>query len=220
MTPSIRVVTLIVVAVALVAVTGPALAETPPPLAAAVDHLVLRHHIHGILYADAHALGPEAIPRLLEILGDPGLEPFWVNTVVTLGFVESSLAREELLSFLLEERGEVEGHAFRALAAVPFALGCIASSGDREALAALEAMVDGTRVYPWSYRTTDVVRLLAQKAVVGLAVSGRVDAVAVLDRLEQDLATGDAPADLRPHLETGRSLLSTLAREGRAAMFN
>jgi len=42
-----------------------------------------------MLYQAAHGLGPEALPYLFELPGgDLANKPFWVNIILTIGFIE------------------------------------------------------------------------------------------------------------------------------------
>lgn len=185
-----------------------------------VHKLVLRHHFHGIQYSEAKALGRNAIPILLRLLEDEGVEQFWVNTVVTLGFIESSDALDPLLRFLYSREGEVGVETYRALAAVPFAVGCIASNGDLDALAFLEQGTEGLLRPGWRFGSKDPTRVLAGKSVIALAVSGQPRAEVAIERLEREVATGLAASDLADFLTTARKVMSRLQLEPRAAVFN
>lgn len=195
-------------------------AQSPTELEERVRSLVLAHHVHGIEYLQANALGPDAIPILLEILGDESLEEYWVNTVVTLGFIEDSSALEPLIEFLYSRQGEVGIRTVRALSAVPFAVGCIASNGSPEAFAFLSDGTEGRLQPGWTFGSVDPASLLAGKSVIALAVSGRPEGKAALDRLAQQGPASLTAPGLAGSLATARSLISRLENEPRAAIFN
>ena len=69
-----------------------------------VDDLVFKHYVDGIQYVEANALGDGAVPYLVELLDNTDVKEYWVNIIVTLGFIESSSALNPLVSFLEENR--------------------------------------------------------------------------------------------------------------------
>ena len=190
-----------------------------------VDDLVLKHYLDGILYTDAHDLGQDAIPYLIELLNDPGKKEFWVNISVTIGFIEDSSALDALILFSESPEGEVDGHTFRALLSIPFAIGCIASNGDTQAF---EYLMNGLHdpdalQVRWSFRNNDIRRLLMEKAAVGLAASGRTDARAELLTLEQEISGQEPGLDREFLIETIQTcipFMDRMARDGREFAFN
>jgi hypothetical protein len=185
--------------------------------------LVDKHYIDGVLYAEAKGLGREAVPVLLKLLDDTSQKQFWVNIVVTLGFIEDSSAREPLLDFLEKAEGEVDGFAVRALLAVPFAIGCIASNGDSRAFDVLQerARTPHIRRARWAFRGTDADRLLAEQAVSGLSVSGLPQARGVLESMAAEQG-GPAPVQkgLSDQIRQGLATLDRIRDEGRSKIFN
>ncbi len=190
-----------------------------------VNQLVKKHYMDGIQYVEAHALGKEAVPHLLEALNNPAEKQFWVNVIVTLGFIEDSSALDPLIAFLESAKGEVDGFTFRALTSVPFAIGCIASNGDRKAFDFLRQMVIAPppSVLQWSFRQQKIENILVSEAVTGLGVSGRPEARAELVRLKSGIESRNAPAGREFLLDNIGESLRTLDKmniEGRSRMFN
>ena len=155
--------------------------------------IVQRHYYDGLPYAPVHELGEEAVPYLLSLMGDSEARQYWVNAIVALGFIESSEALRPLISFLESAQGEVDGHTFRALLSIPFAIGCIASNGDDEALQYLmdRTSWDGNRDLSWTFRGKDIGLLMAEKSAIGLAISGRTDAGDHLRDLSESVTQSD-----------------------------
>ena len=200
------------------------LAQSDTDVQTRVDDLVGKHYLHGIPYDVAHALGPGALPRLFELLGNVERKPFWVNIVVTIGFIEDDSAVDPLLAFLQNTQGEVDRFTFRALLSVPYALGCIASGDDR-ALQYLVGNLDASRepTVPWRFRDKPVSELIVEQSVMSLAVSGRPEARSLLLDLQAKDAqrTGPQARALRGgNVGQGLAIMDRIATEGRAAVLN
>jgi HEAT repeat protein len=205
-------------------------AETDVEIRSAVDELVHAHHFNGIDYSLAHALGPEAVPYLLELLADPGEREFWVNIIVTLGFIEDPAALPALVTFLEGAAGEVDIYTFRALLSVKYAIGCIAGAGDSPALQYLLGWADDPDSPPvaWSYQNKNGRELLYERSLMALAVSGRPEAKARLTQLKQSLQArinqsgASAPRDQAREqvLDTAFGLMDRIEKEGRTSILN
>jgi hypothetical protein len=190
-----------------------------------VRDFVRKHYIHGIKYEAAKAFGPTAIPYLVEMLNDNKEKEFWVNIIVTLGFIEDSSALDALIAYLENLRGKVDAYTFRALLSVPFAIGCIASNGDAEAIRYLIDIVEAPAESPleWSFQNQDCRRLLVERATIGLAVSGRAEARIKLLEIEDQLhAEGETSTRrfLIGHIREGIHVMDRIVSEGRASIFN
>lgn len=191
---------------------------------AKVDDLVLKHHFDGIQYKEANALGSNAIPYLLEMLNDPNIKEFWVNIIVTLGFIENSTALNPLISFLENSYGEVDSYKFRALLGVPFAIGCIASNGDSKAHNYLvdKMHTPENTLVRWSFRGKNINRLLAEKSIIGLAISGqaraRKELLSLKDQIEQGFRSAEQTF-LLEHVKNGLNLMDRIKVEGRSKIF-
>jgi hypothetical protein len=201
------------------------LAQTDDPLKAQVDDLVHKHYMHGVQYVQAKALGPAAAPYLIDLLNNPDEKEFWVNIIVTLGFIEDSAALDPLISFLSDARGEVDAFTFRALLSIPFAVGCIASNGDSRALGYLLDKLSPpvSQSAQWSFQGKKIDQLLVEQSVTGLAVSGRPEARAELLRLKDEIEKKEGPSDRLLLIESVKDGLTTMDRienEGRTYIFN
>lgn len=190
-----------------------------------VQDFIHKHYLHGINYQTAKALGPTAIPYLVEMLNVPQQKEFWVNIIVTLGFIEDSSAFDALVMYLESCRGAVDEYTFRALISVPFAIGCIASNGDPGAMRYLINLVDASASAPlvWSFQGQDCRRLLAEKATIGLAVSGRTEArvklLAMKKQMDKEGVTSTRQY-LIDHVREGLDVMDRIADKGRASVFN
>lgn len=155
-----------------------------PPGREDSEEIVFVHklYFHGISYSDAHELGPAAVPQLLLLLRDRSEAPYWVNTIVTIGFIGDTTAVDPLLTFFAEQRDEVDGHTCRALLSVPFALGCLAFGGSESAFTYLtkRASPADWEDLQWRFGTEDLPAVMVEQAIIGLGVSGRSAARAVL----------------------------------------
>lgn len=198
-------------------------AQTGEVLKAKVDGLVLKHYFDGIQYTEANALGPNAVPYLLEMLNDTNIKEYWVNIIVTIGFIESSVALEHLIYFLENTKGEVDDYTFRALLSVPFAIGSIASNGDPNALNYLVGRVYTPRQVRWRFRGKKINELLAKESIIGLAISGQAKAKTELLRLKEEIERKKWPPEREILIESVMNGLNTMDRiknEGRSRIFN
>lgn len=146
-------------------------------------------YFHGIPYSDAHKLGSGAVPTLLPLLQNTGEQLYWVNVIVTIGFIGDTTAVHPLLTFLDEQRGEIDDATYRAVLSVPFALGCLAFAGSDTAYAYLVSRTTpkGWMDLAWSHKGEDVGILMTEQAVMGLGVSGRSEARLLLERIQERL---------------------------------
>lgn len=200
-------------------------AQIDDALKTKVDDLVHKHYINGIPYAQANSLGPDAVPYLLELLNNPDEKEFWVNIIVTLGHIESSTAREPLISFLENARGEVDVNTFKALLSVPFAIGCIASNGDPKALNYLIGKVytPENNAVGWSFKESKINRHIAKASVSSLAVSGQSRAKAELlklkDRIERKMASPEQELFIE-NIKDGLKTMNRIKNNDRSKIFN
>ena len=198
-------------------------AQTGDDLKAKIDGLVLKHYFDGIQYTEANALGPNAVPYLLELLNNPNIKEYWVNIIVTLGFIESSTALNPLISFLENSRGEVDISNYRALMSVPFAIGCIASNGDPKAFNYLIGKVYTPSPVRWSFRGKNINRILAEKSIRGLAISGQARARAEILKLKGEIERKKGPTErevLIKSIKNGLDIMDRIKNKGRSTIFN
>ena len=202
--------------------------ERATNLESSVDRLVLKHHFGGIPYEEAKALGSRAIPHLAGILSDLEKKEFWVNAIVTLGFIEDPAGLAILTSFLDSAEGEVDVSTLRALLSVHYAIGCIASTGDEDAYDQLSSWIDRpqAKAISWSFKGRDVRSLLSNRALIGLAVSGRPEATSKLEqlrsqRLSEEAGLATAEPGYRPELlAEALELMDRIQARGRKGAFN
>lgn len=205
----------------------PANALAADPLEKQVNDLVHKHYMEGIQYTQAKALGPVAVPYLVKLLNTPAEKEFWVNIIVTLGFIEDSSATDALISFLDNAQGEVDAFTFRALLSVPFAIGSIASTGDSNTLSYLvnKAAASTTGSARWSFKGQNIDNLIAEQAVVGLAVSGLPQAKSKLleikNRIQTEKAQGISSQNfLIESINDGLGTMDRIKAQGRKNAFN
>jgi len=163
-----------------------------------VRTLVTRWYTHGISYAEAKAFGARAVPELVSMLKEPGMEEHWTKVVWVLGCIGDPSATGTLVEFLERQQGEVSADTFRATLAVLPALGHLARGGDT---AALDTLTSFTRPGAWQeaglafsygrYKGEALGEVLGRTAIQGLGIAGTPQALAVLDSMNQS-------ADLRP----------------------
>jgi HEAT repeat protein len=216
---------IITVVVLMIAFPIVARSQTSDEIKASVDDLVHKHYMDGIPYAQANALGPDALPYLFELLSNPDEKIFWTNIVVTIGFIEDPSAIDPLIAFLEGTPGDVDGATFRALMSVPYAVGNIAASGDGRAIDYLNANItDPLNLnLRWNYRGKPVEELIAEQSVMGLAVSGRPEARQRLQRLQADTTEkgGQETRRFRTHtVPQALGLMDRIDARGRAAVLN
>jgi len=202
----------------------PANALAADPLEKQVDDLVHQHYMDGIQYTQAKALGPGAVPYLVKLLNTPAEKEFWVNIIVTLGFIEDSSAADALISFLDNAQGEVDVSTFRALLSVPFAIGSIASTGDSNTLSYLvnKVAAGGAR---WSFKGKNIDNLIAEQAVVGLAVSGLPQAKSKLIEIQSQIRAKNAQGVTNQNfliesIKDGLGTMDRIKTQGRENAFN
>lgn len=185
---------------------------------AAAESLVRARYYEGLPYEDARALAVEAVPRLAEMLRDPGEVPHHANIVMALGISGHPEGAAALLAFAqTPPRGSVDAAGFNAQLALRLALGHQAAGDDR-ALAWLESAGRAGPPEPgWSYRSQRgerLARLLRRTALRGLAISGRPEAA---DRLRTELFPSDAVPPESRDPELSRHAADWLALHARVA---
>jgi hypothetical protein len=184
--------------------------------AAAVWDLVHHHYVHGLPYAEAEALGPDAVDFLLPMLSDPAEEEWWHNVVIALGIVGGGEVTQPLVAFFESwHAGEVTRETFMAVASVPAALGFVAAKGDP---AAMEYVKACTRVgffaekkLLWRAPGMDLEELhtfLSQIAIKGLGYSAKPEAAAhlrgMLERPESAAVARVLESDIQEAIETNQ----------------
>lgn len=156
-----------------------ALARTP-----FVDHMP---------YEIARRRAAEGPSRVSALLSDRSQADHWANAVVILGMVGDSTTFDTLRAFLLQpSESTLSGSEYRARSVVMLAMGYLVNhSNDRRAIAFLVAAADpGTwsRIgltwrSPFHDDRAALEVSLSNAALLGLALTGRQEAVAELRRL-------------------------------------
>ena len=203
----------------------PATVYSDEALESEVQHLIRQHYVYGLPYPKAKSLGSEAIPFLSQMLNDRANEEYWVNTIVALGFIEESSAFTPLKEYIENASGEVDLHTFKALASVPFAMGCLASTGDQRPYDYLKRLMRFSQsdTIDWQFSNTDTTLFIAGEAATALAISGLDEARVELEDAIARIESGDAPrrqAEILQKLQDGLSLWEQIREQGRAAVFN
>jgi hypothetical protein len=215
MKPSATFISILFLTLALFAAEG--MAQNEADIKKRVDELVGKHYMDGVPYEAAHQLGPSAVPYLFELLGNPEQKEFWVNIIVTIGFIEEPSGVNRLVAFLENARGEVDSFEARALFSVPYALGCIASGGDSASLQYLVGKLEApqNKSAPWSFRKLPVNKVIAEQSVMALAISGRPEARHYLKKM-----SGTKARAMRDQIDQALVIMDRIAKEGRAAVLN
>jgi hypothetical protein len=162
-------------------------AASPDDEADAAAHLVRQTYYEGLPIDAARAIGPVGAARLVEMLHDPAERAHAANIAIALGVAAQPGAYEALAGALdAGASGEVDRPLFRLLDTVPLAMGYLARRDDR-ALAWLEERASSRGADPgWShgpFRGQALVDQERRRAIAGLGLSGRSEAIAVLDAI-------------------------------------
>jgi hypothetical protein len=209
----------IVAVIALSALAGPwAAVASSVERPTDVRTLVTRWYVRGIPYSDAKAFGPQAIPELVGMLKEAGMDEHWTKIVWVLGCIGDPSATSPLMEFLTTQKGEVSTETFRAALAVFPALGHLARGGDATAFDALSRFARPGASEPSSmafsyrrYKGAVLGDLLGRTAVQGLGIAGTPQAQAVLDGLSK---SSELPADWRDNIDEALTLNARVAELG------
>ncbi len=177
--------------------------DTPSQLneAERVRAFVRAIYPEGLPIEQAQDFGPEAVPVLQAILDNPEDKYYWPNALGVMGLIGAEPGTESLIDFVDEHSradGGVDPATYRAVLSAYVALGYAAheSSNDR-AIAYLFNSAEALTSDPANLTAPDYVAgdglwlspvVTGQSAVLGLAVSGREEAVQMLDQLAEQCA--------------------------------
>lgn len=176
------------------ALVADASSESAPAKPLRLGQFVSQIFIHGMPYEQARAYGSAAVPALIAVLRDPLQLPAWSNAAVMLGMIGDQAAVEAVIEFIRQPGlGLLTRQRSEARRSAVMALGYAAHEGNETALWYLmdsltprkwrERMVHGAddSTRGGSERVEDQ---LTRQALLGLALSGRAEARAVIDRLK------------------------------------
>ncbi|HEX7078103.1 MAG TPA: hypothetical protein VF363_06770 [Candidatus Eisenbacteria bacterium] len=144
--------------------------------------------VHGVPYEDAHALGPEAVPILHQLLEDDQYRSERSAIIAAIAFIGAPESFGILLDFSWHRpRGEVDLDTFQALMAVQSVMGTLRT---REAIDYLAAGVSPQfwEAIPWTfgrYHGAERDLYLSKTAINGLSYTGSRRAAEVLARLKK-----------------------------------
>ncbi|MGQ0621595.1 MAG: hypothetical protein ACT4QA_17035 [Panacagrimonas sp.] len=194
-------------------------ASTTRPLR--LSRFVAQTFIHGVPYDQARAYGSAAVPELISILRDPLQEASWSNAAVMLGMIGDQAAVEAVIDFIREPgRGAMTKLRGKARGSAVMALGYAAHQGNETALWYL---MDSAMPGKWRERALaqvddanpETAQRLTRKAMLGLALSGRAEALAVIRTLKPSAAMDADLLDTvrSQHAKVGQVGLSTYYRD-------
>jgi|GEM_PF-3075315 len=203
--------------------------QTAPPVPPqeSIESVVRSIFHHGMPYSLLRSYGPDAVPRLLELLDSEAEKPHWANIVWALGVIGDPRATAPLMGFL-EARfsGEVDAATWQALVLVPQSLGMLAGH-DEEAFRMLASRASPAawkqRSMAWTYPTLgagDRELLMTKLTVNGLGLCGTPKALKRLEELQVTLAADpEVWAMVRPNLEEAMVMAGKIQRYGHRAVF-
>ncbi len=165
---------------------GGAVAGAEASTAGNVDAFVLRLYVEGVPFESARALGPAALPRLRQLLSDPGNRVYASNIVGVMGIIGEDGTAETLINFVEGNRNRaLDPDTYRASLTAVMSLGYLANRGDASAMSFLSNSARALATA--SPATTPDLRLepvaVGQNAVLGLGLSGRPEGAQVLQEL-------------------------------------
>ena len=189
-------------------------ASDPAEEAALAESLALARYHEGFPPEYGARITDAGAARLAELLFDAEYARHHATLTEALAASGRPIAFDALKAYAEQQAGErIDFRRFRALRALPLAMGRLARSDDR-ALAWLEQAAAKRGPAPFHTRSADaatVGRRLRLQALYGLAVSGRPEALALL----RAAAASDDPRDAvvaRDALETHAKAAAEAAR--------
>lgn len=194
--------------------------------ARAADVLVGKTYFEGLPFADARQIGEAGANHLIALLDDPAQRARWPNAVLVLGMAARPGAYEALAA--AAERGSsgaVDRIEYRVRTTIPIAMGHLARSDPRAFKWLAARARDRAGDAGWSYGPFDGPRLadqLRRRAVDGLGLSGRSEALPVLSAIGAEMSAARISAAPDPELagaiEQARALHARIVSEGADAV--
>jgi HEAT repeat protein len=210
----------------------PTQADTAAPRA--VQEFVAQTFAHGIPFDQARALGPAAVPVLTKLLQEAqkagsAEEPTLANIAVTLGILGDPSSVDPLIDLIQSGNGRLGRQSYAARTSALMALGYLVNaSGDSRALKYLQDSANpaawGPRKLGWespfAQSAAERDQQLAEIAVLGLALTGKPEALTILQQMASrtNLAT---PAESRATKLAADAVKESqiIARDGLSAYY-
>ena len=168
----------------------PAFSDDPQQFIYHVREKACGHYSHGVPYEPSHALGPDALPILEAMLTDPRRVKNHVYIVLTIGHIGDDRGFDILRNYI-ENQQLTSDEEMTDRAWVYYAIGCVAGQGSDRAL---EYLLHFYLPEHWSSENTALKNGLCSEnakhcynlAILGLGMSGRPKAKAVLEEILAD----------------------------------
>lgn len=186
-----RTTAVVAVGLAVLLVTGCRSGGTAQPtIDETVRNFVTPIYAEGVPYDKARALGPQAEPILLRLLDQPDMRDSRSNILVTLGILGSAQAAQRIVTFIEDATGVLPADDVQPRMDAVVALGYAANvAADATASNYLLSGVDAAFWTPPRIRWTlpdggSPANRLRARAISALGLSGRTDALQMLQKLQ------------------------------------
>lgn len=177
------------------------------PTTTAAQEMDIRDFVHqiyieGMPYEAANAYDSTAVPTLMAMLADSTESPYWANIAVVLCIIGDPIYVDPLIDFIKADQGTLTDEIYRAKSSAIMALGyLINKTGDENALNYLIESIDPgvwaqrevQYVGPYEASTEARDLNLSTMAMLGLALSGRPEAMEALSRVTVPEGAVDDP---------------------------
>ncbi len=177
------------------------------PTTTAAQEMDIRDFVHqiyieGMPYEAANAYDSTAVPTLMAMLADSTESPYWANIAVALCIIGDPIYVDPLIDFIKADQGTLTDEIYRAKSSAIMALGyLINKTGDENALNYLIESIDPgvwaqrevQYVGPYEASTETRDLNLSTMAMLGLALSGRPEALEALSRVTVPEGAVDDP---------------------------
>jgi len=177
------------------------------PTTTAAQEMDIRDFVHqiyieGMPYEAANAYDSTAVPTLMAMLAASTESPYWANIAVVLCIIGDPIYVDPLIDFIKADQGTLTDEIYRAKSSAIMALGyLINKTGDENALNYLIESIDPgvwaqrevQYVGPYEASTEARDLNLSTMAMLGLALSGRPEALEALSRVTVPEGAVDDP---------------------------